>query len=137
MTDYEAVFEDIMQYMRGSPDENTERGLKRWLKDNDKYNNFSPRLLDQVATTNSAKNYLKDNDIEALRVKAVRQKADVNRQRATIKERFFAIPKKETYTVKRTGARKATFTNSQGKTVYLDEKVNRLRVAGSGAFARR
>jgi hypothetical protein len=146
MTDYEAVFEDLMRYTRGSPDEASKRGLLRFFRDNDRRGTLSDDLLEQLVDTRSAKQYLEEQkSIEDFRSKG---SANVAAQRREEK-RLMSVGKRpvkergktKTITTKK-GERKVLFVSSENKEIYADKVVIKgtervVYRTANGGFARK
>lgn len=132
-TDYEAVYESVMKYTRMSArDVDSQEKLARYLRQNDRGNKMTDKLIDRLVETSAAQRDIdaaKENNFDNVRQARI-QNADTNADKE--RERRRAVYKsgktpKGTVTAKRNGERYVIYTNSQGKLVYYDEKLNRAR----------
>ena len=119
--DYEAVFEDIMRYTKGSPDGATQADLKRFFRQNDRRGTMSDQLLNKLVDTRSADELTGSQTSLAEIKKRGSQNTIRERQQATqVKRKGKTIA--GTYTAKKSRERFVLFRNKQGKRVYYDRK---------------
>lgn len=132
-TDYEAVYESVMKYTRMSAREiDSQEKLARFLRQNDRKNSMTDKLIDRLVETTAAQHDIKEGeqaDFEAVKQQRARNAQDNDNKTYTEKQRLMSKGKqpKGTVTIKGSQERQVIYANNQGKLVYIDSKTNRAR----------
>lgn len=132
MTDYEAVYESVMKYVRVDFSRaDSQQKLRDFLREGDRRNVMSDKLLDRLVETRAAERDLEaakssGGDAVSARRRAAASENDARYAREVRVARENGFLLKGSVTT-REGVRHAVFVDTRGRPIYYDEKTRRAR----------